>query len=414
VFQAILPTTCALTLLLAFAPGAFAQKFYTYVGDLGPTNVLLAWGTTTGENTIGRSSKSHGPAEVRIDGRNLQVVDKNWIDVTGLKPDTEYPYEVLVNRRAVGKGRVRTWAEKADKLRFFVIGDFGSGDSAQRSVAELMVREFQKLSGDNPVRFVITTGDNIYGKIGLTLRFSNSGAADGDWDSRFFRPYQALIASIPFFPTLGNHDGNQTESRADLVAYLDNFFFPAHVPSRYYRFTYGGLADFFALDSTTNSESGPPKAAYSKDGDQYKWLQENLGQSRTPWKIPYFHHPPFNAGPRHPASADEVSHFMESFKREGVKVVFSGHEHNFQFSKKNGETGGIRYVVSGAGGELRTGDVRDSMDRAQIEGWGAGLHFLSVEIQGHEMRITPIFASATEVVTKDGQKVTLPLRVSLD
>ena len=132
-FQAILPTTCALTLLLAFAPGAFAQKFYTYVGDLGPTNVLLAWGTTAGENTIGRSSKSHGPAEVRIDGRNLQVVDKNWIDVTGLKPDTEYPYEVLVNRKAVGKGRARTWAEKADKLRFFVIGDFGSGDSAQRS-----------------------------------------------------------------------------------------------------------------------------------------------------------------------------------------------------------------------------------------------------------------------------------------
>ena len=106
--------------MLAFAPGAFAQKFYTYVGDLGPTNVLLAWGTTAGENTIGRSSKSHGPAEVRIDGRNLQVVDKNWIDVTGLKPDTEYPYEVLVNRKAVGKGRARTWAEKVyPKLTYF-------------------------------------------------------------------------------------------------------------------------------------------------------------------------------------------------------------------------------------------------------------------------------------------------------
>ena len=58
--------------------------------------------------------------------------------------------------------------------------------------------------------------------------------------------------------------------------------------------------------------------------------------------------------------------------------------------------------------------MRDSMDRAQIEGWAAGLHFLSVEIQGREMRITPIFALPTEVVTKDGQKVTLPLRVSLD
>ena len=187
------------------------------------------------------------------------------------------------------------------------------------------------------------------------------------------------------------------------------------MPSRYYRFTYGGLADFFALDSTTNSESGPPRAAYSKDGDQYKWLQENLGQSRTPWKIPYFHHPPFNAGPRHPATADELSHFVESFKREGVKVVFTGHEHNFQFSKKSGETGGIRYVVSGAGGELRSRGCARVDGSCPDRGLGCWFTFpVGRGIQGREMRITPMFALPTEVVTKDGQKVTLPLRVSLD
>ncbi len=35
-----------------------------------------------------------------------------------------------------------------------------------------------------------------------------------------------------------------------MTAYLDNFFFPAPHPARYYRFSFGGLADFFALDST--------------------------------------------------------------------------------------------------------------------------------------------------------------------
>jgi tartrate-resistant acid phosphatase type 5 len=399
---------------LALLPGVYAQKFHTYVGDVAPTEVLIAWGTTAGANTIGRSSPSHGPAVVRIDGKEIRVADKNWAVISGLKPDTDYPYEVLVRGRSIGKSQVRTWPEKSEKLRFFVIGDWGSGDSAQRGIATAMVKEFQRYSGDNPVRFVITTGDNVYGQIGLMLRFSKTGNSDTHWESKFFAPYEPLIRRIPFYPTLGNHDGNETESRDDLATYLDNFFFPGHTASRYYRFSFGGLVDFFALDSTTNSEDGPPRPAYRKDSDQHKWLQSNLADSRVPWKIPFFHHPPFNAGPRHPAAADDLAHFLELFKDEGVKVVFSGHEHNFQFSKKNKETGGIRYIVSGAGGELRTGDVRDSMDRAQIEGWAPVLHFLSIEIEGKEMRITPISTTSIDVVNRDGGKINMPLRVTLD
>jgi len=401
-------------LWLALASGAFSQKFHTYIGDLGSDHVLIAWGTTTGDNTIGRTSPSHGPAVVRIDGKDLQVTDKNWAVVSELKPDTNYPYEVLVNGRSIAKSQIRTWPEKSDKLRFFVIGDFGSGDASQRAVAVAMANEFQRLSGDNPVRFVITTGDNIYGTYGLTLRFSNSGDRDSHWESRFFRPYAPLVVRIPFYPSLGNHDGNETEVRADLPAYLDNFFFPGHVPSRYYRFSYAGLADFFALDSTTNSETGPPSPAYTKDGEQFKWLQANIAESRLRWKIPYMHHPPFNAGPRHPAVAQEMGHFLDLFKHSGVKVVFSGHEHNFQFSKKNSETGNIRYIVSGAGGELRSGDVKEFMERSDIEGWAAALHFLSVEIEGREMRVTPIFATGADVVTHEGKKIEMPLRVTLD
>ena len=214
---------------------------------------------------------------VRIDGKDIAVNDKNWAAIDGLRPDTDYPYEVLVNGRSIGKSQIRTWPEKSDKLRFFVIGDYGSGDSAQRSVADAMIKEFQRLSGDNPVRFVITVGDNIYGTLSFMLRFNNTGDKDSHWESRFFRPYQALIAKIPFYPSLGNHDGNETENRADLAAYLDNFFFPAHVPSRYYRFSYGGLADFFALDSTTNSESGPPRLAYSKGRRAVRMAKDKSG-----------------------------------------------------------------------------------------------------------------------------------------
>ena len=68
---------------------------------------------------------------------------------------------------------------------------------------------------------------------------------------------------MPFFPTLGNHDGNETEKRADLPAILDNFPYPQDKPARYYKFTYGDLAEFFGLDSTRNSETGPAAAGLS-------------------------------------------------------------------------------------------------------------------------------------------------------
>jgi hypothetical protein len=381
----------ALALLLLALPGsATAQKFYGYVGDVGPNHVLLAWGTTTGENTIGRSSPPHGNAVVQINSKEIAVSDKNWTVISGLKPDTDYPYQILLNGKAVVNAKVRTWPEKADRLRFFVIGDYGGGGSAQRSVADAMIREFQRLSGDNPVRFILTTGDNLYGTIGFMLKYNNTGDKDTHWESRFFSPYAPLLRHIPFYPTLGNHDGNETESRADLPAYLDNFFFPPpHTPSRYYRFSYGGMADFFALDTTTNSESGPPRPAYSKDGDQHKWFAKNLGDSQVPWKIPFLHHPFFNAGPRHPAVAQEFTHFLDVMKRRGVKVVFTGHEHNFQFSKKNGETGDIRFIVSGAGGELRTGDVRGQMDRSQIEGWSRCCTFFRWRSKGVRCALCP-------------------------
>jgi hypothetical protein len=200
-----------------------------------------------------------------------------------------------------------------------------------------------------------------------------------------------------------------------MATLLDNLFYPTpnHEPARYYRFSYGGLADFFALDSTTNSEEGPPRPVYSRNSEQHKWLAENLANSRVPWKIPYLHHPPYNAGPRHPAVREELRHFLDLFRKYEVRAAFSGHEHNFQFTTAARETGGIRYVISGAGGELRSGDVSREMERAHIEGWSAQLHFLSVEIEGREMRINPLSADTVTVLDRSGKKIPMPLRVAL-
>jgi tartrate-resistant acid phosphatase type 5 len=402
--------------LVLCAAGLFAQGPYVYVGNITPESALIAWGNTSGtggRNTIGRQSISMGPAAVRIDNRTLPTTH-NWMDVRGLKPDTTYPYEVVVNDRRIGGGEIRTNPLRASRMTFFVIGDFGTGDAYQNRIAQAMWKEYAKRVGSaDPVRFVLTVGDNIYAYVNIASLIVNSGDQDFDWDTKFYAPYRALLQHIPFHPTLGNHDGNGSESRGDLGVYLDNFFFPGNRPARYYTFSYGGLADFFALDSTDNTFTGPPAPQYGRSSPQWPWLQRALGESTAPWKIPYFHHPPFTAGPAHPSSFTALHHWMQLFERSGVKVVFSGHEHNLQFSEDNDATGHIRYIISGAGGQLREGNVTGKMAAAHIEGWAAHRHFLVVEIEGRTMRVTPVSYEPFAVQNRAHQVISMPFVINL-
>ena len=390
---------------------SWAANFHAYVGQIESRAVLLAWGTTNGPNTIGRDSVSVGEAAIRIGGQTLTTT-RNWIQVTGLEPDRSYPYSISV-KGYTATGTVRTYPEHSTHLRFFVIGDYGTGLAPQREIAAAMQREYARLAAahDAP-RFVITTGDNIYADLNFGLATIHSGDNDADWESKFFAPYGAIVSEIPFYPSPGNHDGNGSENRGDLSAYLDNFFFPHNQPARWYTFQFADLAQFFSLDSTTNTLSGRPKPAYLASGPEFSWFRQTIAASRAPWKIPYFHHPPFNAGPFHGASLNDLRAFVDTFAASGVKVVFSGHEHNFQFSERNAATAGIQYVLSGAGGELRPGDVRSKMAKAHIAGWAPEHHFLSVEIEGDEMRITLIGANGNlEPVDPAGRKITMPLVV---
>ena len=71
--------------------------------------------------------------------------------------------------------------------------------------------------------------------------------------------------------------------------------------------------------------------------------------------------------------------------RGGARVVFSGHEHNFQHSHFDG----IDYFVTGAGSKVRKG-TPDGFERAHTVSWSDHAHFLLVTIDGSTMRVRPI------------------------
>ena len=329
--------------------------------------------------------------------------------VTGLEPDTAYPFRVQISGKTFGEGNLRTHAERATKLRFFVMGDYGSGGTPQYKVSEAMWTEFERhANSDNPVRFLITTGDNIYGlQFGLYVR--NSGDRDKHWLTRYYAPYDKLLRRIPFYPSLGNHDGNESENRGDLDVYMDNFAFPAFQPARWYQFRYANLAQFFALDSTENNLAG--KKAWIKGGGQEKWLKESLAAPAPPWRIAYWHHPPFTAGPHHDSSLAWLQSAVDLLAENGAQVVFNGHEHNFQISKRNAATKGVQYIVSGSAGELRDDGVQSLLEATNMLAWSPQRQFLSVEIDGDTMRVQPIGFERIKAVNSKGENFPFPFSI---
>jgi predicted phosphodiesterase len=106
---------------------------------------------------------------------------------------------------------------------------------------------------------------------------------------------------------------------------------------------------------------------------------------------------------------------LSLFQRAGVKVVFSGHEHNFQHSLVDG----IHYFVTGAAAKLRT-EAPDRFDDARTRSWSTSCHFLMVEVARDRMIVRAIGelgpgAALTDIPRLDprGASATEPMVIGL-
>jgi 3',5'-cyclic AMP phosphodiesterase CpdA len=80
------------------------------------------------------------------------------------------------------------------------------------------------------------------------------------------------------------------------------------------------------------------------DPEQLKWLEKELQNSGSAWKICYFHHPLYSSGAAHGSSTDLRALLEPLFVKYGVNVVFAGHEHFYERIKAQK---GVYYFTSG-------------------------------------------------------------------
>lgn len=204
-------------------------------------------------------------------------------------------------------------------LRFVALGDFGTGEAGQYTVAGAMNDYRQKF----PFSFVLLTGDNIY-----------PGGEIEKIDRVFEQPYRAIRQQkIPFYAVLGNHD-IQTNNGEDEVRYPE-----FNMQGRYYTFTKDPV-QFWAIDTNDN-------AAWS---EQLTWLESSLAESKATWKIVFGHHPVYSSG-LHGSSTRLQKYILPLLRRYGVHLYLNGHDHNYERTKP---IEGTTYLTCGAGASTRT------------------------------------------------------------
>jgi predicted MPP superfamily phosphohydrolase len=249
-----------------------------------------------------------------------------------------------------------------DKLRFAVVGDWGTGDRDAVATAAQMFAAHQRA----PFDFVISAGDNVYPN------------GSGRYFARNFeQPFATLLKDrINFYTVLGNHDVDA--GRQDQCQYpLFNMG-----GQNYYKLEKGdGLAEFFMLDST------------DFDSAQATWLEGSLRASKAKWKIAVFHHPIYSSGKKHGSAMGLRRQLEPLLARYGVKVAFTGHDHIYERTKLQQ---GIQHFVTGAGGKVRRGDV-DLGSSIREKSFDEDNHFMLIEVDDRQVNFQAITETGTVV-----------------
>jgi 3',5'-cyclic AMP phosphodiesterase CpdA len=198
----------------------------------------------------------------------------------------------------------------AATTRIIAVGDFGVGGTTEREMGAA-IRKFETT---HPADALVTLGDNDY----------------TESPSRFHRNWNLSFgwlgaAGVSVAGALGNHDIRVRNGRYE--------FDELGMPHARYTRTVGNV-DLFVLNS--NNVSSRMTA----------WLEGALAASTARWQIVVFHHPAWTCG-EYRSNPAVVDRWVPLFRRYGVDLVLSGHDHNYQ---RFAEWRGVRYVVHGGGG----------------------------------------------------------------
>ena len=250
------------------------------------------------------------------------------VKINDLEPETTYYY-------AVFDGAKRLTPEEASyrftthpksglerPVRFWILGDGGTGREPQAAVHEAMRKTVA--AEKQPLDFWIHVGDMAY-----------QTGRDVEFQTRFFEMYESTLRNSVCWPTMGNHEGATSSGKTGIGPYYDAYVVPtrgetggvASGTEAYYSFDYANI-HFICLDSHDLSRKpGDPMAS---------WLKADLEKAKADWLIAFWHHPPYTKGSHDSDKETDLTEMrkliMPIIEAGGVDVVLTGHSHIYERS----------------------------------------------------------------------------------
>jgi hypothetical protein len=222
---------------------------------------------------------------------------------------------------------------------FIAYGDTRGADTPVAPVHDDLVSKFVQYDPE----MVIHTGDMVLagGESSQWTTFDNSISAIHDWDS-----------TIPFYGAVGNHEQYTDDYGVideDFSTYLGHFDYSDVVDEAgetelYYSWDWRGI-HFIVL----NSIDGWQDNQFTCPTAQMDWLKGDLANNYG-FIVVSLHNPLWsvraNAAGRWAEAESVRNAFHDLFVEYGVDIVFSGHDHQYYRTERDG----IQYVVTGGGG----------------------------------------------------------------
>ena len=282
---------------------------------------------------------------------NDRFINRFTANLTGLKPGTDYEYQISPDERWSEKYTFTTQSA-SDTFSFVWFGDthyspkfgelFNHVDSVRPDAA------FYTIAGD-------LVSDGLY---------------RDQWDNLMHYP-ENIITRKPLMCVPGNHD-----NRAGLGAsmFREFFSYPKNGPDgvnkeQTYSFTYKN-ALFLMIDATSSWDA------------QTGWIEDQLKNTSATWKIAVFHFPPYNWEEPY---LDIQKAWVPLFDKYHVNMVFGGHIHYYMRSKpmKGGEivdsyNDGTAYIIS-VGIPSRTRDAAPEPYAEVVKTEGQFYQYIKIE-----------------------------------
>jgi uncharacterized protein (TIGR03382 family) len=347
--------------LLAVAPSAEAARFTRapYLQHVTPDSALVAFrldANCTPTVRYGENGATNQSTQASTSGT------VHAVQLRALREGTDYTYVVDGCGATSAPKRLRTApVPGTQSVRFATMGDFGTGATGIRDIALAMLKP-------NPDLF-LSLGDVAY-----------EDGTEAEVQNHLFGPLAPLLAEVPMYGVLGNHEYVTNQGKP----YLDAVYSPTSQPGgeRYYSFDWGHV-HFVALDS--QCANGWVEASSCQNATQKAWLERDLAASKAPWKIVFMHHPFWSSG-EHGSYTKFRAEYGPLFEKYGVDLVLTGHDHEYERSHpmtgdRIDRENGIPYLVVGSGGtylkDFATNKPAWSAFRSN-----AAQSFLDVNVQG--------------------------------